>query len=314
MLWLARAAGLGLYIALVTRAMHHMPDRAWLVATLALMPVSLFQAATVSADGITLALCLLASAYALRMVTVDATAALPRGLVAEGFAIAVAIGLAKPPYVLLLLLLVPAVLRPRAPGRRLLWCSVGAAGLAVAALWNHYAQGVYVAPEGVANIDSGRQLRFVASHPVAFVKAIASTAAKSGLRIGHEMLLATPAWKPSNIFVGVTAVALVAAIVAAVGRPSARNAAGQATVVSATAIGALIGLAVLLLAYAGWNTVGASRIDDLQGRYLFPCIALFVLAVGREAGGRAFRVVVSFGAVALLGAVTLAGLAVHYYT
>jgi uncharacterized membrane protein len=36
-------------------------------------------------------------------------------------------------------------------------------------------------------------------------------------------------------------------------------------------------VAVFYLAYAGWNAVGAPRIDEFQGRYLLPVVALITL-------------------------------------
>ena len=37
-------------------------------------------------------------------------------------------------------------------------------------------------------------------------------------------------------------------------------------------------VALFLLAYAGWNAVGAAGIDEFQGRYLSPLVASLVLA------------------------------------
>ena len=64
---LARLAGLGAYIGLVALAIRRLPQRKWILATLGLAPIVVFQAATVTADTFTVALAVLLLADALRM-------------------------------------------------------------------------------------------------------------------------------------------------------------------------------------------------------------------------------------------------------
>ena len=104
LVYLGRIGCLLATIALLTLAVRRMPTRAWMLAAVALLPVTVFQAAMISADGITIALALLVVALALDV------AATPRGEVTKGrlveIAVAtVALGFAKPPYILFALAL-----------------------------------------------------------------------------------------------------------------------------------------------------------------------------------------------------------------
>lgn len=314
-LWVARLFGLALYVAIAARALHHMRRRRWLLASLAIAPVTVLQASTISADGITLALSLLAIAYTLRIVTLDATEALPRNLAAEGFVIAIALGLAKPPYILFLLLLALVLLRRGAQRRRRVWAGlVMGPGFVASAVWNLYAQGVYTAPERIRNVDSGRQLRFIASHPLRFAQAIGSTITGDGLRISHEMLLSTSSWMPPSAFVAVMTGALVIALIVGIGRPTGHDHESDTALGLTMAVIALgTAFLVVVLAYAGWNPVGASRVNELQGRYLYPSLALIVLALGLRAKRALVNDFLPFGVVASVSLFTVAGLVIHFY-
>ena len=52
----------------------------------------------------------------------------------------------------------------------------------------------------------------------------------------------------------------------------------RATSITATTLIVVLFVVLFLLAYAGWNAVGAPRSDEFQGRYLYPLVALLVLA------------------------------------
>ncbi len=317
-LWAARLGGLGLYVAIIVRAMRHLPGSAWLIGALAVTPVGVLQAATVSADGVTIALCLLAIAYSLRIVMLDAASVVPRRLAIEGVLIATALGLAKPPYVLLLLIMVPVFLRRGSPNGKSVYVAVWAAGCAAATAWNLYARGVYTAPMRLSNVDSGRQLKFVALHIGEFVKAIVATVSDSGFRLGREMVWSTAAWIPPTWFLVVATSVIVGSLMFAggtrtVGVQSVDGVTSRSLVLTTLCTTSLIGFFVFLFAYAGWNPVGASRVDEVQGRYLFPCVALVSLVVSRRNSRVAIGQVVPFCAIAAMSVFTVVGISVHYY-
>ena len=105
---LARLADLAAFVALLALAIRRLPSRTWVLAILALTPVVVFQAATVSADVVTTALALLVIADALALMArpVDDV---PRGLLVETVLATLALALCKQPYFLAAaLLLLPA--------------------------------------------------------------------------------------------------------------------------------------------------------------------------------------------------------------
>ncbi len=310
-LWLARIAGLCLYVAIAARAIYHLQARGWLMATVAVSPLCVLQAATISADGVTNALVLLAIALAFQLISTK-TEPPSRGMVVEAIAIAVALGLAKPPYVLLLLLFIPVAVS-RDAARRLGIAVIGS-GFAASLAWNLYAQGLY-SPGGVTpQVNTRRQLKFVAGHPLKFLSAIVSTLRHSGGRIAHEVLIPTPAWNPPFVFLLGTTGLVIVGLVLSTGRLANVFAACRRPFVLTTmVIGGLIAGAVFLLAYVGWNPVGASQIAEFQGRYLFPCLALIVIALGRGAIRPYVRGAVPLYLMSAATTVGVVGLSIHFY-
>ena len=73
LLYLGRVGSLLATIGLLALATKRMPTRAWSLAVVAMLPVTIVQGAMLSADGVTLALALLVLALALDV------AATPRG-------------------------------------------------------------------------------------------------------------------------------------------------------------------------------------------------------------------------------------------
>src|SRR4029078_8669128 len=129
---LGRLGELAAFIALVALAVRRLPSRAWILAVVALMPVALFQAATVSSDAITNALALLVIADALAL-TVQPVDRVPRGLLIETILATIGLALCKQPYLLVgALLVIPAWRHRRQIGAALAVTLVVGGGLALA--------------------------------------------------------------------------------------------------------------------------------------------------------------------------------------
>lgn len=300
-LWAARFASLCAYLLLVALALRRLPRHRWLFAALALAPVCTFQAAMVSADGMTIALVFLAVALAVRAA---GRSELVRRDIVEIGAVVLALGLAKPPFVLTALLFVPALIRHRhtAPGRRAaLACLPGVAAFAA---WSAYAQSVYVTPRnpyvgaipslGFAyhDVDTARQTSLILHHPLWFLDVIWGTIRTHWQEFAHDMLAQTPGTVTGSHgtrAVIVTVVTLVGLAIAATaveaGRDDASDAARAIEPRSRLLRGTFAATAVVLLvasfalAYTGWNAYNAWRIDAFQGRYLFPSFLIAVFAV-----------------------------------
>lgn len=320
----ARLASLVVFVALVSRAIRRLPARRRTLAAVAIAPVALFQAATVTADTLTLALTVLVVADALHLAALPPGGVRP-GLLVETAVASVALALAKQPYVAAVALLAVGAWRHRGRVAAAL-AGVGAAAVALAVGWNAWARDRYVAPtfpgepEGgyaYRGVDADAQLRFVREHPLDFVAAIGRTLGRWGTEIGRDLFAQVQAgrWRAPWPVAVLAAVAVVA--VATVDRDAAREDADRAPPATppaarllAAALALLTTLAAFLLAYVGWNEVGAPRIDAFQGRYLLPVLALLVVAalpaVGRVSVERGERVVLLAAGCEVAGLVVVA--------
>jgi uncharacterized membrane protein len=320
LLAIARLFGLIAYGALAALAVWRIPTRKGLMAVMCLTPVAIAQAATVSADGITIGLSMLVVAEALRL-AVQPSGAVTRGSCIEAGVALVALALAKPPYVLFGLLYVVAIVRQHGLARRILGVAVGTAA-AVAAGWNAWASSHYVQQffgpaqfntklYAYRDVDSTRQLKLIALHPRWFVGIIGHTLARYGGAIVHDVVLQSPAWHAASWMTVLEFAVLTGVAVIAVDRYdiSFVRAIGAATAVVTT-------FAVFVLAYAGWNKYEAPRIDALDGRYFFPVLALILLvlvpALGQRWSERTRRTARrTLFAIQFVLVLTIAGAAVH---
>jgi hypothetical protein len=268
-LLLARLFGLAAWLAGMAAVLRVAPAQRWLLCAAALLPISVFQAASLSGDALTqlalfwwLAECLRAAARG---------GALGRRGVLRLLAPALALGLVKPGYAPLAL---AAFALPLPPRRRV---ARGAAALAAAALPTLWWAGVAAAadvPPLFPRADLGGQLRHALASPLDFLAAAAGTIAAlwpawlEGLvgNLGHfDVEIPVPATA-----LGLAAVAASATLERSPLRPAAR--------LWLLAAFAATTLAVLGMAYLGWTPVGARVIQGVQGRYFLPLVP-FALAV-----------------------------------
>ena len=298
LLYLGRLGSLLATVGLLAFAVRRMPTRAWMLATVALLPVTVFQAAMLSADGITIALALVVLALAL-----DA-AATPRGALsgrrlAEIAVATVALGFTKPPYILFALAFAIPWRRHGGTVARALVASVGA-GFAATAAWGVYASSVYEPPRlppGYAgpitqytvftHVDPHRQERFVLQHPWHFAQTVGHTLAASWSDLVREAVAQVPLWTvPAALVVA----ALVVVAVATIARDDTESDHTPPGHTVGPVLGwrsrlLLLGIAssafsaLMVLAYVGWNAYGSPRIEAFQGRYLLPLVPLLLLTL-----------------------------------
>ncbi len=311
-LWLARFANLFSYVLLVAFAITRMPRYRTLLAVLALAPVCVFQAAMVSADGITIALALVAIAIALQSWTFPVGTLTNRSAVEAG-AITAALGFSKPPYILFCVLFLPTIVRHRRQVAGKLVAVALVPGLAMFAYWSHYAQAAYIPPSnpffgafanpGYAyhDIDATKQLTGVLHSPFSFIGAIGTTIARTWLSLLHDAVSQISGWAAPSVVATIIATATYAAVALTLAmrgptpdlvdhdarerddddaEPAVTASGGWFGLVTAAIVAVGLFAALFLLAYTGWNAVDAPRIDAFQGRYLFPVLALGVLGCG----------------------------------
>lgn len=321
-LLLARLAQVVAYAALVMLAVRRIPRRKLVLAAFAIAPVALVQAATLNADGITIALVLLAIAEAFRL------AALPAGEIrapqyVEAGLVLAALGLAKQPYLLVAVFFVLPLWRHRGRAAAILGGLLAGAGL-LALAWNRWAQSNYVPPNNTVfagdkirsfayvDVDPDAQFTFVREHPFSFFAAIGRTFGHYPGTLTRDLFTQTPEWKAGVLLVLLAATVLVVALFV----DGDGLAGGALTRVLAWGLVAVLLLATFLGGYAGWNAVGAKRIDEYQGRYLMPMLAVIAIAGIPTLRTRLNRVAYTPFVLGGSAAVTLAitiGVTRHFY-
>jgi uncharacterized membrane protein len=283
LIYLGRLGSLLGTVALLALAARRVPTRATLLAAIALLPVTIVQAAMLSADGVTLALTLLELALALHLAATPRDE-VSRGQLAEIAFATVALGFVKPPYILIALAFAIPWRRHGTRVRRAIGAAV-ASGFAAAAAWGAYASHVYIAPAlpvqltgtrpfaPFHDVDPHAQERYVLHHLVNFAFIIRSTVATYPGRLTREAVAQVPFWTLPAAIAILAAVPLAAALFA---RDAGGDARGDPPVIGARGRVLLLGLAavtfvgLMFLAYIGWNALAAPRVEAFQGRYLLP--------------------------------------------
>ena len=253
--YLGRLFNLIAFIALVALAMTIAPEAASVLAGAALLPMSLFMAASFSPDVATIAMTFVLTALALRP---PSGAALAIG--------AFLTALCKPPYFLV------GLLGARS-WRRLAIVAVSmTAGAAISiAVAEHAFQTRSDMP-----IDKAAQLRFIALDPLRYVAITAGDFLHRGREYGEEMI-GVLGWLDVRLpapVVPLTALLLIAVAVTSGVRVTARER------IAALVLALGCAVAVSLSLYLTWTPAGADFVGGIQGRYFLPILPLLLIAIG----------------------------------
>jgi len=318
LIYLARFAGVLAYALLFALAVRRLPIHRWVLVACGLIPEAVNQASTVSADGMTMVLAFLVVAEALAL-ALDRRARTPRVLVEVALASAL-LALAKPPYMLFVLLLVIPAWRFR---RRLLvpLGAVCAVSAVLAGLWLSYEDHHSMRQDlpgfwlGFPNkysyafrdIHIKGQLHFIESNPVNFLHVVLNTFAYKGLAFPDQMFGLMATFQLPVTLVVLSAVIVVAAwFVPDAGAARTLPRLDRTVLLVVTTV---IGLGVCALIYAGANAYRAPRIDQLTPRYMLPLLPAWMvgLAPTRWRGSKVPALAVAGGLV-VLWALTIASL------
>jgi uncharacterized membrane protein len=283
--YLGRLLNLIATVVLVFLAIRVVPFGRPFFALVGLLPMFVFEAASLSPDGLALSGCLLFLALVLRSTTRGTIPA--RELIVTS-CVAVILLNAKPGYAVLVLLLF--MLTPRQLGgvrRYAVWI-----GATIAAAFSVGAGAALVAPEapagyyawmGLGAVDPGRQLAFVVRNPFEFARVLYDTFDQQALGLDHtrlglgQMAYGVLGWLSVYLpTVGMWAMGL-AGVLFLGSREEVPTTPWQRFVLGAT--GAILVSAVSIGLYTGWTPVAAPVINGLQGRYFIPVIPLGLFAV-----------------------------------
>lgn len=289
---LGRIFNLMLWIAICYLSIRLIPFGKFTLLVLCLNPVALQQAASFSADVLTLALSVLGVALVARCFTLPhlSTRYLLGMLVVFSL-----LGLCKQPFVALSLLVLIVPIKQFGTKRRYGIWSTGiiVASLAAALLWIATTNKFFIPTRTDVLIQPSEQLRFVALHPLHFVESLVQTYVHQGLHISEGLSgllgygdLAIPAWATALLYVALP----ISLFTNTIASPLSKY---KKTFL--LALGALIFCAINLLIYMSWARVGAPLIEGLQGRYFLPLITLLPFFASK---GRGWQRLAGFALVA----------------
>ncbi len=254
-----RIANLALSVILIALAIRAAPQYASIFAATALLPMSLYELASLSADAVTIALAWLFTALLLgpgRRTTAIALV---------GFALA----LCKPAYFLIALLVL--VIPLRWPLRFAVLCAAACGTLlAIAAAQ----RGAYNARPGLP-VDAAAQLRCVAADPIRFVHVLLSDLATNGRFYIEEMIgrFGANELKLSPFIITIEVLLLIGVAITCGAALSPRVRVTALAIVGMTVAG------ILLSQYLIWSVICGDAIEGVQGRYFLEILPLFLAAL-----------------------------------
>ncbi|WP_433729802.1 DUF2142 domain-containing protein [Nocardia sp. CA-129566] len=289
MMLLTRLAGLAVYLALVGFGLYALRAHRvqWLAFTVAVLPIAVFQAGTVTADTLTNALAILVSALLVKALFLGG--GLGRVETAALLAATVALPVSKPTYVLLAMLVVLVPTNRFAFGgdsgwKRLLPWGFAALGATAFAVWMKIAapttdgMGLMRPPHQWNSVRPSDQLHGILSDPVNFVNVF-----------GESIALRDQRWftqffgELGFAYIDVPALTVLACLLAfavSVGiadRMNTASATFRRTLIVALTVLASVAMIYVTL-YMSFTPVDYYIIDGVQGRYFVP-LAILALVV-----------------------------------
>ena len=170
LMYLGRVANLSASVLVLLAALRAAPFFGWVLLLLSLMPMMMFQMASLSPDGLTNALAFLFIGLVLRLLV--ANGPVDRKTLATLVIVPVALSLSKQPYALLILLLLAVPARAFGDRRRhlLAFASICAVSLVAMGAWALLTRDVAVPPAWlVPSPDPVEQVRWILDNPRSFV-------------------------------------------------------------------------------------------------------------------------------------------------
>lgn len=283
LMYLARLAGLLLYIFTITLCIKLIPVKKNLLLILGLLPMMLAQTAAVSADTILYVL-IISFVSLISYVSIIEKKITPRIMI--GFIILCAlIAVSKQVFILFvpLLLLIPVA---RFSSRKMRYTFFASAFLVATLSYSAWAALSHDSTAFAENVSNGanieRQIDGIVHSPIEFAKTLSRTYFTSDGDYIYESFAGNFGWLnaplnfPTVLLVYLTV--FLAVFSSWKGQRGLHYSHGLYGNLTLLAVGLLVALAVSVALYAAYTAVGAPVIRGIQGRYFMPLIFLALLA------------------------------------
>ena len=277
LLYLGRFGNLLLWLLIIFLAIKITPVFKWGFLVIALMPMTLFQAASLSADGIAISLSFLSIALFLKLALDDNIKKITRKHILIIISIGLLLGLAKMPYIMLILLffLIPSKKFESMTKMFHIFGLTFLLGVLVIALWNFMVNGLYMPLDPGISLQD--QLLYILHYPVDFIQTLLNTSSQYAgelpfIVVGNWAYANSPI--PSLIYYMYFFIIL---LVAAFDKGSFKISLKQRYIILGLFL--LIAGTIFVLEYLTWTYTGAPVIHGIQGRYLIPILPLLFLTL-----------------------------------
>jgi uncharacterized membrane protein len=277
LMYLGRFGNLLLWLFIIFLAIRITPVFKWGFLAIALMPMTLFQAASLSADGVAISLSFLTIAIFLKLALDENIKKINTKHILILISISLLLGLAKMPYIMLILMffLIPS---RKFDGKKRMFQIFGLMFLLavlIIALWNFMVNGLYMPLDPGISIKD--QVFYILQYPIDFIQTLLNTSSKyagelPGIVIGNWAYANSPI--PNWIY-SIYFFALV--LISAFDKSSFKMKIKQRYTLLGLFL--LITGTIFFLEYLTWTYIGAQVIHGIQGRYLIPILPLLFLSL-----------------------------------
>lgn len=278
LLYIGRLANLLAWIFLTYLAIRITPVHKWVFLMLALIPMTLFEAASLSADSFLLGLSFLIIAIFFKFAFDGDKKKISIKDIYILFILLLLIALAKSNYFLLLFLifLIP---KEKFGNRKNIFLVTGFLFLAIGAvvgIWYLLTKGLYVPI--VPQVSISGQLTYILGDPFRFPYVLINTFIERGL--SYQLLFVGNFWLDIPLPMWWLGTYLITIIPVALLDKNKMNITRNQKLISAV-IFIVNFIAACALVYITWTSVGQNIIDGIQGRYFIPILPLLFLLLYR---------------------------------
>ncbi|UTB33229.1 MAG: DUF2142 domain-containing protein [Methanobacterium sp. ERen5] len=277
--YIGRLSNLFLYILIVFLAIKYTPILKWVFFALALMPMALYEAASLSSDGFNIAISFLLIAYILKLAFDDKIPKINKDQYLIVLVLGLMLALSKEIYVLslLLFLIIPKQKFINRNFKYTRFFIIFVFSISAALLWGLLVKGLYVPMN--FNINPQEQISFILTHLITFIWILIATISQN-LLFYLTSFVGTFGWKdigldtslsPFLVYLYILFVFFVALTDKIEVDMQLRKKLFSITLFLVSLV------SIFILEYLTWTTVGNNLIDGVYGRYLIPIAPLLFL-------------------------------------
>ncbi len=291
LLYLGRLGNLLLWLFIIYLAIKITPVFKWIFLAISLMPLTLFQAASLSADSLTIALSFLTIAIFLKFSLDTNIKKIEKKHVLILILVSLLLGLTKLPYILLFFMffLIPASKFRDKKRMLLIFGLISLLTLLLLGTWNLMTTGLYMTINPGVSVKG--QLFFVLLHPFNFIQILANTLFTYNLGMLPSIIVGVWGWSEMPLPYWVYIIYIIALfIMAFLDKSSTKIIPLQKYAILGLFLS--ITLIIFLIEYITWTFVGAPIVNGIQSRYFIPIFPLLFLILYRKGSNNKNRILI----------------------